>query len=126
MMKAKIAMICVFTMIASGCASYRPIVDMQGVDRARYEQDLKECQRYAEQISPAKSTAAGAGIGAGLGALVGVLVGATLNVNVGQMAGFGAAIGGLNGAAVGGAESAKAQVQIIQNCMRGRGYSVLR
>ena len=126
-MKAKkIAVSMCVTAMLTGCAGYRPIVDMQGVDRMRYEQDLKECQRYAEQISPAKSTAAGAGIGAGLGALVGVVVGATLNVDVGKMAGFGAAIGGLNGAAVGGTEAAKVQVQIIQNCMKGRGYSVLR
>lgn len=126
-MKSKMTIICMFLVIAAtGCAGYRPIVDMKGIDRMRYEQDLKECQRYAEQISPAKSTAAGAGIGAGLGALVGVVVGATLNVDIGKMAGFGAAIGGLNGAAVGGAESAKAQVQTIQSCMIGRGYSVLR
>jgi hypothetical protein len=108
-----------------GCASYRPICDMQGVSRSQYENDLHECQKYAEQISPGVSTAAGAGIGAGIGALAGLIVGATLGVDSGQLAGFGAALGGLHGALSGGAAAAQSQMEIIKNCLRGRGYNVL-
>ena len=46
-------------------AEVRPIVDMKGVNEARYEKDLAECQDYAKEASGMGGTAAkGAGAGA--------------------------------------------------------------
>ena len=46
-------------MIATGCANYQPIVDTQGVDMGRYNDDLTACQGYAAQVDPASHAAAG-------------------------------------------------------------------
>ena len=121
-----ITVIIASALLLSSCATYRPIVDLKGEDRNIYEWNLKDCQRYAEELNPGVSAVAGAGIGAGLGAITGLIVGATLGVDAGQLAGFGAAIGGLYGATSGGATSAISQQQIIKNCLAGRGYRVLR
>jgi hypothetical protein len=125
-MKKYIALSIVFSMcFFYGCAAYRPIVDMRGVVKWQYDLDLHECQKYAEQVSTGATVAAGAGAGAGLGALAGLIVGIAFNVDPGELAGFGAAIGGLHGAVAGGSAAAQSQMEIIKNCMRGRGYSVL-
>ena len=118
-------MLAVLILAISACATYRPIVDMKGVDQGRYEADLKECQVYAEQVSPAGHAAVGAGIGAGIGAVLGAIIGSFFG-EAGRGAGMGAALGGAQGAIGGGAEGAQGQVNIIRNCMAGRGYRVLR
>lgn len=123
MRSSVLVVLCIF--LITGCAAYRPVVDLKGVDWNRYETDLRECQYYAEQVSPAAQAAAGAGLGAALGAVLGVAVGVALNVDVGELAGLGAAAGGVQGAATGGAHGAGSQVEIIKNCMAGRGYKVL-
>ena len=39
--------------LLSGCASYRPVVDLRDVtDRGQYERDIADCQNYAEPVSP--------------------------------------------------------------------------
>ena len=45
-----------------------PIVDMNGVNEARYEKDLAECQEYVKEASGMGGTAAE---GAGAGAVIG-------------------------------------------------------
>lgn len=106
--------------LLSACASYRPIVDMKGVDSARYETDLAECQRYADQLSPGAHAAAGAGIGAIIGGAIGAILCGR------DCANAGAGIGAVQGVAAGGAEGASGQVDIIRRCMTNRGYAVLR
>ena len=103
----------------AGCATYRPIVDTKGVNQQAYESDLRECQAYAEQVSPAEHAAGGAVAGALLGAVLGAMVGNHHTSS--QMAGIGA----VSGAASGGGEGANAQKNIIRRCMAGRGYHVL-
>ena len=112
--------------IISGCSGYRPIVDMRGVDREEYEISLAECQAYAQQISPGTTAMVSAGAGAAIGAVVGLVVGSIMHVKPGRLAGLGAALGGMQGAAKGGAGAGQAQMDIIKNCMAGRGYNVLR
>jgi hypothetical protein len=111
----------------AGCAqTYQPVVDTKGHDSARYQQDLYECRQYAEQVSPAGQAAVsglgGAAAGAALGAITGALVG---GVSAGEGAAFGAATGGAVGVGTGAYSGVKEQEQIINNCMRGRGYNVL-
>lgn len=107
--------------LLQGCASYRPLVDARSVSNPqRYEQDLRECQHYAAQVSPGQSAVAGALFGALLGAAISGALGGDRYVTE-HVAAAGAVQGAANGA-VGGAD---AQVQIIRNCMSDRGYDVL-
>ena len=58
------------TLIA-GCAAHnsKPVIDPAGVDMARYEADVAECERIATQVEQK------AGAGAAGGAVVGGLIG---------------------------------------------------
>ena len=106
--------------LLSACAAYRPVVDMRDVtDRGQFERDLVDCQNYAAPVSP--------GASAGVGALFGAMLGAALGAAVGdhQLAVDAASWGALEGAVAGGAGAADTEVQIVRNCMSGRGYLVL-
>jgi hypothetical protein len=106
--------------LLSGCATYRPLVDLRGVDdRGRYESDLADCQNYAAPVSPGASAGAGAIFGAVLGAALGAAVG---NRDVALDA---ARLGAVEGALAGGSAGAATEAEIIRNCMTGRGYLVL-
>jgi outer membrane lipoprotein SlyB len=111
--------------LASCAQSYEPIVDMKGVDQARYQQDLAECRTYAEKVSPAGEAATRGVIGAGIGAALGAIVGA-FGGGAGTGAALGAGVGGAGGAASGGLHGVEGQKQVINNCLRHRGYAVLR
>jgi outer membrane lipoprotein SlyB len=108
------------TGMLSACAAYRPLVDMRDVtDRGQFERDLADCQNFAAPVSP--------GASAGVGALFGAMLGAALGAAVGdhQLAVDAARFGAVEGAVAGGAGAAGTQVQIVRNCMSGRGYIVL-
>jgi hypothetical protein len=77
-------------------AEVRPIVDMKGVNEARYEKDLAECQGYAKEASGMGGTAA-------------------------KGAGAGAVFGGAGGAYKGN----ESQEAVVKKCLVGRGYKVL-
>jgi outer membrane lipoprotein SlyB len=111
----------------TGCAqSYQPVVDTKGVDSAKYQQDLYECRQYAEQVSPAEKAGEGALIGAAGGAALGAVVGAlTGGVGAGEAAAWGAGTGAVVGGGTGVYRGVESQQQIIDNCLRGRGYNVL-
>jgi outer membrane lipoprotein SlyB len=109
------------TLLLNGCASYRPLVDARSVSSPQqYEQDLRECQHYAAQVSPGQSAAAGALFGALLGAAISGALGGNHYVTEHV-----AVAGAVQGAANGAAGGADAQVQIIRNCMNDRGYALL-
>ena len=114
-----ISCLVIFAML-SGCATYRPIVDTKGVDRNAYEADLKECQEYAKQVDPGNEAATGAMAGAAFGALLGAAIGGR------GTAGYGARVGAAQGVGAGVAHGMAGQIQVIRNCMAGRGYRVLR
>jgi outer membrane lipoprotein SlyB len=126
MNKLKIFMLSItLLLVATSCASYRPIVDMKGIDRNQYERDLAECQAYAEQVNVGGEAATGPLIGGAFGAAMGLAIGALLG-DPGEGAALGAVIGGGSGLASGAAEGAGGQIDVIRNCMMGRGYRVLR
>ena len=109
----------------AGCATvpttYTPVIDTQRVsDPAQYQTDLYQCQQYANQIDAARGAAAGAVLGAVIGVGVGLLFGLRGQA-LAQVAGVGALSGGVNVAA----EAGRSVVQIVNNCMAGRGYKVL-
>ncbi len=114
------------TLGLAGCAhGYEPIIDTRGVDPARYQADLADCRGYAEQVSPAGEAAGGAVVGAAVGAALGAVAGA-FGGDAGGGAAVGAALGGTSGTAGGLASGVADQQEVIRNCLRGRGYSVLR
>ncbi|MDP1931613.1 MAG: glycine zipper family protein [Gammaproteobacteria bacterium] len=108
-------------LVLTACAGTdrRPIVDMQGVNVTQYNQDLAECQAYADEVEAGRQVAQGAVAGAVVGAAVGAVVGNSDTVQ--RAAGAGAVGGGARGAANAAAE----RRQVISNCLRGRGYRVL-
>jgi len=92
------------------------IIDQQGVDMSRYQQDLAECRGYATEVQTGKKVAKGAASGAVVGGLIGAITG-----DAGKSAGVGAVGGGAKGASQGEQE----EVQVVKRCLRGRGYKVL-
>lgn len=120
-MKRLLASLCILTVAA---CSHAPIVDMQGRDQAKYNDDLKECQSYAEQIQPVEETAIDTIIGGIFGAAFGAAVGAA----VGDPAGgamLGASLFGGAGFFAGASDSTKRQNNVVRNCLVGRGWRVL-
>jgi outer membrane lipoprotein SlyB len=117
-MKKTIAILTALAVV--GCASYVPVIDTKGVDMNRYHVDLNECQQYAAQESPGQSAAIGAVAGAILGAVISRAAGSRYDAHAA------ARVGAVTGAAGGAAHGAESQMDIIRNCLRGRGYSVLR
>ncbi len=103
---------------APGGANYRPMVDT-GTRIGVYEQDLAECQSYAQRV-------AGAGDGAVAGAVGGAIVMGVLSAILGG-GGHGrwAAVGALSGAASGAAAGETNQRDVIRRCMANRSYRVL-
>lgn len=111
----------------AACASrpmgenYRPVIDTKGVDAARLENDLRECQAYAATVAGAAEQAmAGAVAGALLGTLLAAAAGGGYSRN--QHAAVGA-VAGMSGGAVAGERD---QRDVIRRCMAGRGYNVLQ
>ena len=116
-----LSVLAAMAMVGCAGADVRPIVDMKGVNEAAYENDLKECQAYAQQQSGMGSTAAkGAGAGAVVGGLLGLVTGGN-GSGIAQAAGAGAVIGGAGGAFTGN----QAQEAVVKKCLSGRGYKVL-
>ena len=108
-------------LLLCGCAgaSYRPIVDRQGVDPQRYEFYLHECQQYALQTGDAASNAI---VGAAAGAVIGSILGGV----VGGDRSTAARMGMVEGGVIGGVNGETSQRNIIRRCMAGRGYQVLQ
>ena len=107
------------SVLLAGCASRGPIVDTQGVNAAQYQQDLAQCEQYADQVGVGRSAAGGALGGAAIGALIGSIFGNSDTAK--RTGGAGAVVGGAKGAAKGAQE----KDQVVKNCLRGRGYRVL-
>ena len=110
-------------LFAAGCSSTpgKPIVDMKGVNRYQYEQDLAECSEYADEVNVAGKTAGGAAAGAAVGAAVGAIWDGYRGNSPERGAATGAVVGGAGGAGSGLNERS----QVVKSCLRGRGYRVL-
>lgn len=107
-------------LLLGGCTTTDEIIiDKKGVNPAFYEADLADCRRYAEEVQVAEKAAKGATTGAVVGGLLGAAVGNSRDVQRG--AGAGAVTGGAKGLSQGERD----QVQVVKNCLRGRGYRVL-
>ncbi len=105
-----------------GPFQYQPIVDMKGVDQAKYDRDMAECYGYADKVDVLGDFVQSVGTAALVGAAGGAAIGA-----VGGSAGAGAALGGGIGGLVGeGNISARHRQELIINrCLINRGYKFL-
>jgi outer membrane lipoprotein SlyB len=103
----------------SACAAQKVVIDKQGVDMQKYEQDLAECRQYAEEIETGSEVAKGAVGGAVIGGAVGAIIGGRRTAET-----FGG-VAAVTGAAGAGSSASQQKSQILKNCMRGRGYKVL-
>ncbi len=116
----RILLAATLTMLSSG--AFAQTYQQMGANN--YNQDLAECQGYANQVSPVQDAAVGALGGAAGGAALGAVSGALFKgVSVGEGAAVGAAAGGVLGLAGGAYTGTQNQKQVLNNCMRGRGYS---
>lgn len=100
--------------------AYTPVIDMQGVDGARYSNDLSACRQYAASIDVGRETMAGAVAGAVFaGALTAILGGNMRSIDQNASA------GGFAGLSAQGDKAVGRQQKIVSNCMASRGYRVL-
>lgn len=119
-MREAVRVLVVLSLIGvAACAGRRSdvVIDPAGVDMARYQHDLRECEEIAQQV---RGRAAGGAVG---GAVVGGAIGGILGGSDG--AGRGAGVGAVTGVARGGAATHRERQLVIKNCLRNRGYSVL-
>ena len=118
-----LAAVILFTLTA--CSSIEdvtgntPIIDTQGVNLSRYEDDLAECRTYADEVQIAQKAAAGSVSGAVIGGLLGAVWG---NSNTAQR---GAGVGAVSGGAKGVIGGVRERDRVIKRCLMGRGYRVL-
>lgn len=96
-----------------------PIIDTKGVNVAQYNQDLAECQVYADEVQVAQKAAAGVVAGAAVGSVFGAVLG---NSNTAKR---GAGVGAVGGGARGVGEGIREREHVVKSCLVGRGYRVL-
>ena len=109
--------VCVFAVACT--TTDEIIIDEKGVDQARYQQDLAECQGYSEQVKTGEKAARGAASGAAVGGAIGAIVGNS------DSAAQGAGVGAVSGGARGLSRGEQDEIRVVKNCLRGRGYRVL-
>ena len=104
-----------------GCTTTKEIIiDEKGVDMAAYRQDLAECRVYAEQVRTGGKVAKGAATGTVIGGAIGAITGGSRD-----SAARGAGVGAVSGAVKGADRGEQEAVQVVKQCLRGRGYRVL-
>jgi len=115
-MRAERLVLATLLVLAACTTTDEIIIDKKGVDMTRYAQDLAECRTYANEVRTGEKVAKGAASGAVVGGLIGAITG-----DAGKAAGVGAVGGGARGAN----EGSREEVQVVKNCLRGRGYRIL-
>ena len=106
------------SLLIAGCAN-KPIIDTKGVNMAQYQNDLSDCQAYAQQVDVTRKAAGGAVAGAAVGAVGGAAVGDS------DTAKRAAGAFGATGAAKGAGRGFQEKDRVVKNCLRHRGYAVL-
>ncbi len=110
--------------LTSACSSHNSppggvIVDMKGVDPAKYRSDLNECTTYASQVDATGKVGGNAAGGAVVGGAIGAIFGGA------EGAARGAGAGAVGGGARGVERTVEERHQVVANCLRHRGYAVL-
>ena len=108
------------------------VVDMDGVDREQYYDDLDACQNTGGQVEYNEPEREGVARNTARVAAVGAAAGAISGGSGSQGAKTGAAVGLAASATRNARNRRQAETntnneieQVVKNCMRGRGYNVL-
>jgi outer membrane lipoprotein SlyB len=120
--KFLLSTVLMLTAVSACTTTNEIIIDDRGVNMAKYEDDLAQCEVFSDQVAVGEKTARGAASGAAVGGAIGAV---NEGGHHGNGAGEGAAIGAISGGAKGMNEGQKQQVQVVKRCLRGRGYRVL-
>ena len=131
----------VVAVLISGCAATVPVnpnerptlVDPARTNMGAYQMDYGQCAQLANQTDAQQASASNAFAGAAFGAFVGAALGAIVGAAFGDAGGgaaWGASFGAVDGAASGAAGGYSAgridQETALRNCLRGRGYKIIR
>jgi len=100
--------------------TYTPIIDIHGVDQARYSNDLSACRAYAGNVDVQGDALAGAIGGALMAGIISGMLGGNNQMNMQA-----ANAGGFAGVTGAGARAIGKQERVIINCMALRGYRTL-
>lgn len=124
----RVALVPLLCLIATGCApssTYRPNVDLTGVDTARYEIDLYDCKKVAERDRYGP-VLAGAILGAGVGGALGSSLGMLSAGNIGLSTSYGTISGAVVGTGIGVSQvqGPLDEKQFVDQCLRNNGYKV--
>jgi hypothetical protein len=119
-----------FCLLAAGCgptSTYRPAVDLAGMDRARYEIDLYDCKKVAERDRYGP-VLAGALLGAGVGGAIAAPTAMLGGGNIGLATSYGAIAGTVGGTAVGATQvqGPLDEKAFVDQCLRNNGYKLLK
>lgn len=96
------------------------IVDTKGVNMSRYEDDLADCEAYAQQVNVGEKAVVHGATGAVIGGVLGSIFD-DRRTAPGEVAAAGGVLGTVKGASRGLNEQSK----VLRRCLRGRGYKVL-
>lgn len=118
-MKMLILTASVLTLAACGSLRDEPIIDTRGVNLSQYEDDLADCETFADQVRGGQKIVGGAAAGAVFGGVIGAVAGNRRSAE--RAAGVGAVVGGARGAG----DTARDREQVVRRCLIGRGYRVL-
>ena len=114
-----ISLVFLLATVAACTTTDEIIIDKKGVSMASYEADLAKCRAYSSEVKSAEKTARGAASGAVIGGAIGAITGGS------SRAVEGAGVGAVTGGARGASEGERDEIQVVKNCLRGRGYRVL-
>ncbi len=129
-MHRSLALIAALAVLAGGCTTTQERVqnrvDPASIsDNERYQQDVAECTRLADQSQTEtnRDMATRGVVGGLLGAATGAAIGAA--VGGGSGAATGAAVGGATGVVGGAVTTQGHRDEVIRNCLQNRGYKTL-
>lgn len=129
-MHRSLALLAAVTLMASACTTTQERVQnrvdpVSVTDNERYQADLAECTRLADQAQTEtyREGATRSVVGGLLGAATGAAIGAA--VGGGSGAATGAAIGGATGVVGGAVTTQGHRDEVIRNCLQNRGYKTL-
>lgn len=129
-MSRVLAVLAALLVSATGCTTTQERVEnrvdpMSISDNERYQRDVADCTRLAEQSQ--NETYRDAGTRSVVGGLLGAATGAAIGAAVGGGSGAatGAAVGGATGVVGGAVTTQGHRDEVIRNCLQNRGYKTL-
>ena len=97
-----------------------PIVDLQGVNIAQYNQELADCQNYADRVDGEQEIE--------LRTTIGVIAGAAIGITLGEpdFVQYTAGLGAVSGATEGTVNVIEERNTVLRNCLQNRAtwYSI--